>query len=345
MLMTAALSSESDGPAGPSAADAPRRYLITGGLGYVGAWIATRLASRGHKVHVLSRKADKPRLGVPYELLQADLTEQHPEALTAILPEKLDAVIHAASFNESFVSDYGRKALLINVLGTRNLLEALAAQSRRLSRPAPLCLYLSTFHVYGQSAGEIDESLPALPRNDYALTHFLAEEYFRLFQRGRLIDSIIVRLSNGYGAPKTPDSDKWYLLLNDLCRQAARTGVVILGSSPEVKRDFVWLGDVAEVMEKLSQRRDLAGRLFNVASGKAVSIGEVARLVAATATERLGKEVGVEMRVRQGPAMLAPELRVDNLALREAIGMEFHDRMREEIVALLDIAAQGGRHA
>jgi UDP-glucose 4-epimerase len=330
-----------------TAAFEPCHYLITGGLGYVGAWITAHLTSKGHTAHVLSRKGKKPDIGAPYELVQADLVERNPEELAAILPENLDAVIHAASFNEIFVPDYGRRALLVNVLGTRNLLEALTAQARRLARPAPLCLYLSTVHVYGASSGTINETQPPMPRNDYAMTHLLAEEYFQLFQRTGTVESILVRLTNGYGAPKTPDSDKWYLLFNDLCRQAVHKGSVVLNSSPSTKRDFVWLGDVAEVMERLSTRRDLSGRLFNLSTGKAVSIGQVAHLVADTATSVLGKKVDLEMReaVTESESAQTADLYVDNSALRRAIGVEFHDRMREEIAALLESLERGGDHA
>ena len=87
----------------------PRRYLVTGGLGYAGAWITSGLAATGHEVFVLSRGTDKPELkpnpvpgaenvphslsGLPYTLIQADLVEQSPTELAALLPEGLDAVV------------------------------------------------------------------------------------------------------------------------------------------------------------------------------------------------------------------------------------------------------------
>jgi UDP-glucose 4-epimerase len=313
------------------------RCLITGGLGYVGAWIAAHLAKQGHTALVLSRRDSPVDIGAPYALTRADLARQSPEELAEALPEDIDCLVHAASFNESFDPDYGRKALLVNALGTRSLLEALLLRSRRSARPAPLCLYLSTFHVYGRSSGVVMESDPLAPRNDYALTHVFGEEYLRMFGRSQGLPFIILRLSNGYGAPRTPVSDKWYLLLNDLCRQAVRHGRVRLNSSPALERDFVWLGDVAQVMEKLLARRDLAGATFNLASGRSVSIGHVARLVADTASRHLGREVALDM---PDPPQKPPEpLRVDNQALLGAVDVAFHDRMEQEIVALLDAAS------
>ena len=363
-----------------------RRYLVTGGLGYAGAWVTSRLAASGHEVFVLSRGSDTPELkpnpepdqpadgqsvgrpctpgghndpfsrapeerqadfssasgeqrpALPYTLVQADLAGQSPTELAGLLPERLDAVAHAASFNESFVPDYGQKALAVNALGTRNLLEALVLQGRRLERPLPLLVYFSTFHVYGASLGHIMESSPVSPRNDYALTHLFGEEYCRMFARTHGLAHIVARLSNGYGAPKTAASTKWYLLLNDLCKSAFEQGEIILRSDPSIARDFVWLGDVAAVVEALLGRPDLAGRVFNVSSGAALSLGEVAKKVTAGATRFLGKPIPLHQERPGTPDTKgAPFLHVDNTAVRAALNVAFHDRMDEEISHLLGL--------
>ena len=333
----------------------PRRYLITGGLGYAGAWITSALAATGHEVFVLSRGKNKPALKpnptpgtadaprdplvLSYTLIQADLAEQSPAELAALLPEGLDAVVHAASFNESFVPDYGRKALAANALGTRNLLEALTLQGERLSRSLPLLLYCSTFHVYGASSGHITEASPLCPRNDYALTHLFGEEYCRMFGRTKGLPHIIVRLSNGYGAPKTAASTKWYLLLNDLCKSAFTEGRIALRSDPTIPRDFVWLGDVAAVMAALLERPDLAGRIFNISSGAALSLGEVARRVADGAARFFAKDIPLILERGGEPGGAAHPLHVDNSAVCAALGMTFHDQMDEEVAALFFLLA------
>ena len=203
----------------------PRRYLVTGGFGYAGAWISEHLAATGHQVFVLSRRASAPdtNAGWPYTPISADVEGLAPEALAPLLPEALDGVVHAASLNEEFLPEYPRRALLVNGLGPRNLIAALLLRHGQ-SAPAtlPLLIYCSTIHVYGAASGEIGEATPPQPRNDYALTHYVGEEYCRLFMRTRNMPCIITRLSNGYGAPKLTNSDKWHLLLNDLCKTAVR---------------------------------------------------------------------------------------------------------------------------
>lgn len=312
------------------------RYLVTGGLGFVGSWVTRHLALAGHDVFVLSRGAHAPDLGVPYTLVQADITSGK-ESLCNALPPDLDGCVHAASFNEGNAPDYGRLALAANGLGTRNLLEALAYNADAAGKaPCPF-VYLSTFHVYGRDKGEVTEETPPAPRNEYALTHLVGEEYCRFFHRTRKIPAVTVRLSNGYGAPLIAPFGKWYLLLPDLCRMAYREGAMHLRSPGGLRRDFVWLGDVAGVLEfllgALPARPELGGQTVNVASGHSPTIAEIASLVAAVYARRYGKTAAVSFADRNDGVY-------DSLAVNTAKlaglmpGFAAHDRMAEEIEAI-----------
>ena len=309
------------------------RYLVTGGLGFVGSWVTRHLALAGHEVFVLSRGSQTPDLGVPYTLVQADITADK-EPLRLLLPPGLDGCVHAASFNEGNAPDYGRRALAANGLGTRNILEALADAAEAAGKaPCPF-VYLSTFHVYGQDTGEVTEETPPAPRNEYALTHLIGEEYCRFFHRTRGVPAMTVRLSNGYGAPLTVPFGKWYLLLPDLCRMAYRDQRIHLRSPGGVRRDFLWLGDVATVLEfllgALPSKPELAGQTVNVASGHAPTIAEVAALVAAVYGKRYGKNVSVTLADPNGGA--GGRLGMNTAKLAGLVpGFTAHDRMAEEI--------------
>jgi len=319
----------------------PRRYLVTGGFGYAGSWISERLASQGHQVFILSRRATAAAAEIaavtgaawPCIPIDADLAALTPEALAHLLPESLDGVVHAASLNEEFLPDYPRRSLLVNGLGTRNLIAALLLAPS----PPPLMIYCSTIHVYGRISGQISEATAPQPQNDYALTHYVAEEYCRMFMRAKNLPCIITRLSNGYGAPKWPGSAKRHLLLGDLCTMAAQDGRIVLRSHPDTPRDFIRLKDVARSIHALLDRPDLAGSTFNVSSGQSISIGEVARRVAAIAAQRLGRNIPVCF-AEEGTARPAP-LHISNAALIAATGLRFSDHLDEEIVALLDFGA------
>jgi UDP-glucose 4-epimerase len=276
----------------------------------------------------------------PFTPISADVERMDCEETAHLLPEELDLIVHAAGLNDSDLPDYPRRALLVNALGTRNLL---AATLRRTTQTAggrsPLVVYCSTIHVYGRTEGRITEESPVMPVNDYAATHLFAEEYCRMFTRAYALPCVILRLSNGYGAPKSPGGVDSRLLLNDLCAGALRDGELRLRSDPAVRRDFIWLGDYCRVIEALMRRKDLAGSTFNVSSRKSRSIGEVAALTAKTASAVTGRDIAVLYDAPEG--MRPISLEIDNTALRSALGIAFQDRMEAEIKDILHFLQAG----
>jgi UDP-glucose 4-epimerase len=322
---------------------------------------------------------------VPYTFIAADLVEDSPEMLAQKLPKRLDACVHAAAAVNGSAPGYARDSLLVNGLGTRNMLEALCLRaamdgaahpgveeaSAGTAKPLPpLFLYCSTFHVYGPVDGHITEQAVPAPVNDYALTHLFGEEYCRMYAGNRNIPCVILRLSNGYGAPLHASFKQWNLLLPDLCRSAYETGRIVLRADPDQERDFVWLGAVAHVAGRLIAENPVGGAtvpVFNVSSGAAVSLGEVARLAAHTAAGFLQKEVTLEFAApgHEGTERFSPlsldlqktsehntgqdvsatgfdtpgerHLFVDNSAIRKALpGLAFSSRMKEEMTATLE---------
>ncbi len=319
------------------------RYLITGGLGFVGSWVTRHLARAGHEITVLSRGSGKPDLGAPYDLLSLDLTAPRRELATALADAAgsgLDGVLHLAGANDADDPDYGRTALAANALGARNLLEALLDAADAAKSPPPPLIYAGTFHVYGRAEGEVDEKTPPAPKSEYALTHLLAEEYCRYFARVSGLPSLCLRLTNGYGAPLTRPFGKWNLLLPDLCRAAFHEKKLRLRSNPAIRRDFVWLGDVAAICERLlallprleESAPERAGGPLNLASKLTSSIGEVADIVGAAYARRYGAALSV---VRETPETPLPGLSVHTDRLQSLLGgYRFSDRLAEEADAI-----------
>ena len=304
------------------------RCLITGGYGYVGAHVAAHAAALGHEVFVLSR-GEARSAPFAHTHIRADLTGTTPAELAALLPDNLEACAHLAAVSESFVPGYPHLALEANAYGTRNLLEALTL----CPGPRPHVVYSSTFHVYGRTGGRIDASTPPAPKTDYALTHLFAEEYGRMFARTQNLPFSVLRLTNGYGAPLLPGSDKWYLLCNDLCRQALREGGITLKAHPDTQRDFVHLPDIAAAFCALLPKRELSGRIYNIASGRAVTLGEVARTVARAAKSFLGREIPVVF-AGTGEAPAGEPLYVSNEDAHKDLGFTADPSMETHLQAI-----------
>lgn len=251
--------------------------LLTGGLGYVGGRVALALVQAGYEVRCGSRR---PGIAAPAWLPALNMARLDWDSADSLAQacKGVEFVIHLAAANEIESARDPIGALRMNGLASLRLLEAAKRSNVRRF------IYFSTAHVYGAPLqGEITEASLPRPVHPYAITHKAAEDFVLAAHDQAQIEGIVVRLSNGYGAPATPDIDRWTLLVNDLCRQAAVTGALKLNSAGTQLRDFITLGDVAEAVVHL-MRLDasrVGNGLFNLGSGTSLSILAMTERVAA----------------------------------------------------------------
>jgi UDP-glucose 4-epimerase len=250
------------------------RILITGGFGFVGGRIACHLHQAGHQIILGSSKARGLSNGLPQaKLVQINWNDGC--ALEQICCG-VDVVIQAAGMNAQDCAADPVAALELNGLATTRLLEAASrAGVKRF-------IYLSTAHVYASPlVGTITED--ECPRNlhPYSTSHLAGENSVLGAARRGQIEGIVLRLSNAFGAPTDKDVNCWMLLVNDLCRQAAETGKMVLHSSGMQQRDFIAMAEVCRVVEHLSSCSYdvLSPGVFNVGSGVSQSVLEMAQLV------------------------------------------------------------------
>ena len=264
------------------------KLLITGGLGNLGSWITDHFSAGGkHEVSVLTKMDRALNIDPAFKKIFCDITDK--EALDKVLTgSEFDYIIHLASLNETFLDDYPRQALMINAYGTRNILEVCS------DKKVKKFIYLSTFHVYGKDGGLITEKDEVSPQNDYAITHLFAEEYIKLFSKKNGLPYIIFRLSNSYGCPKDTSSSKWYLLFNDLCKQAVEQKQIEMRTNGTPLRDFIYMNDVSLAIEKVLDREDIKNEIFNLGSGSSLSLLEIAELVASAYKEMYDREIVIK---------------------------------------------------
>ena len=258
--------------------------LITGGFGYLGGRIAVELSrDPGFTVILGSRKAQSTPDWLPQaETVAMDVLE--PKTLSKAF-EGVQAVVHLAAMNTYECAADPGKSVLVNTLGTLNVLNAaIAAGLERF-------IYFSTAHVYGEPLiGCITEATLPRPIHPYAITHYAAENFVLAAHNQNKITGIALRLSNGFGAPTHPDVDCWTLLVNDLCRQAVQTRKMVLRSNGLQQRDFIPLMDVGCAVRHLIPlpRDDCADGLFNLGGKASLSVLEMAQRIAQRCEIKLG---------------------------------------------------------
>lgn len=230
------------------------KILLSGSAGFTGQHFAACAQAAGHAV-------------LP---LQTDLTDQ--AAVTAeVMQAAPDAVVHLAAI--SFVghaddSDFYR----VNVIGTMNLLAALAA----LPRPPAKVLLASSANIYGNcDASPITEDQPPAPVNHYAASKLAMEHMARTWSARLPI--VITRPFNYTGAGQGGQ-----FLIPKLVGHFARKAPCIELGNLHVEREF---NDVRMVcntyMALLSHGQ--AGQAYNVCTGQTYTLQNVLdRLTAIT---------------------------------------------------------------
>ena len=267
--------------------------LITGGLGYLGGRIADSL-KRNHPNSTIvlgtSRKNSRiPDWAKPYQIVQLNLLDQ--SSIEEAIANDIHVIIHLAALNEHDSFNDIEYAWQVNALGTQSIL-SVANQNK-----AAKFIYFSTFHVYGNCKGIITEESPTNSIHPYAATHRAAEDMVRFFQYYKGMNTLTLRLSNGFGYPMDSGVNRWTLVFNDLCRQAMTSGKMILKSSGKQHRDFISLHDVAAAVDHFLYviPDKWEDGLFNLGGDGSISIAEVANKIAKVYESKYGKSIPIEI--------------------------------------------------
>ena len=305
------------------------KILITGGLGNLGSWLAEYFVLKGDEVTTFSSNDRDVLKQLNFERIFGNIADEND--VKELMKTKWDAIIHLASLNEGNIPGYAKKALEINAWGTRNLLQQMVDGVNRSSH----LLYFSTFHVYGADAGIIaEESTSLKPHHDYGTTHLFAEYYVQQFNISHGIPYTIFRLTNSYGCPKEMNSSKWYLVLNDLARNAFEKRSITLNSNGLPLRDFIWMGDVANAVDKCIERGP-ANDVFNLGSGTSIKMIEVAQIVRQAYKDHFSETI--EIKINEKDTKKYPDsLKVSIDKLKSRINFSPTEKMYDEAIRIFD---------
>lgn len=278
--------------------DAPRA-LVTGLGGFTGRYLARELEAVGYRVFGTAHGNET--LGA--DMFAVDLCDR--EELQRVVAEvRPDVVAHLAAI--SFVAHGDVEAIYrVNVVGTRNLLEALSAQGER---PRAVLL-ASSANIYGNANVEvIDESVAASPANDYAVSKLAMEYMARLW-----MDSLPIVITRPFNYTGVGQGAQF--LLPKIVGYFKRGERVIELGNIDVERDFSDVRMVADAYGKLLQKVPV-GEIFNVCSGNACSLKNVLAMMAEIA--------GYEIEVKVNPAFVrandVKRLQGNPAKLNQAVG-------------------------
>lgn len=246
------------------------KFIVTGGLGFIGSHIVEFLASQGHKVvavdNLHSGKSENLALNSNSEYIKLDILEY--EKLDSLC-KNVDGIFHEAaltSVQESFAHEDRYNA--VNVTGTENIFKI--ALDRRIK-----VVFASSAAVYGNVKKiPIRENFQLKPLNPYGKTKLRAEALAS--QYSKLGASIIgLRYFNVYG----PRQNISYagVITKFLERIAENKPPIIYGDGFQT-RDFVHVKDVVRA-NLAAMTSNLNYGMFNIGSGIPLSVKDLAYMI------------------------------------------------------------------
>ena len=264
--------------------------LVTGGAGFIGSHLVDRLIAEGRRVRVfdnfaigrrsnLQQHASDPSL----EIVEGDVADK--AAVVAALDD-VERVFHLAARADIVPSIQDPEVYFrSNVDGTFNILEA--ARARDIGR----FVYVASSSCYGIPAVyPTPETTPADPRYPYALTKYLGEQLVMHWASVYRLPAVSVRLFNVYG-PRARTSGTYGAVFGVFLAQLmAGKPLTVVGDGQQT-RDFTFVSDVVDALLTVV-RSSKIGEIYNVGSGRPVSVNELIRLLGSPPTIGIPKRPG-----------------------------------------------------
>lgn len=331
-----------------------KKYLVTGGAGFIGSNYVDRLLSRGEEVIVydnLSRAGGGPNLAWlrarhgadSFRLVQGDVRDAG--LLTATAREASVIAHFASQVAVTRSVAHPREDFEINALGTFNVLEA-----ARLSGRNPIVLYASTNKVYGGMEDTplveletrwdyanlpdgVPETQPLDFHSPYGCSKGAGDQYVRDYHRIYGLPTVVFRQGCIYGPRQFGVEDQgwvaWFVIAAVLNRP-----ITIFGDGKQI-RDLCHVSDLLDVYDAALAHIDrAAGQVYNIGGGKPNTLS-----VWAEFGKLLEELVGAPLEVARDPNWRPGDQRVNYADLAKArreLGWQPKTGVREGIKQLYE---------
>jgi nucleoside-diphosphate-sugar epimerase len=272
-----------------------KRYLITGGAGFIGSHLTEALVERDDAVKVvilddlstgsygnIEHLVDDDRVS----FVRGSVTDA---AMVDTLMRDADQCIHLASaVGVQMIVNEPLDTLMKSVRGSNVVMHAATRNDVRV-------LFSSTSEVYGKQShrllNEEDDLVfgsPSKGRWTYAIAKSFGEALIHGYSRQRGVDATIVRLFNCVGPRQT---GTYGMVLPRFVRQAlANEDLTVYGDGKQT-RCFTHVRDTVAALLALSDNDSASGRTFNIGNSNLISIHELARRVIV----RSGSDSGITL--------------------------------------------------
>jgi len=249
------------------------KYLVTGAAGFIGSSLVRALLERGDQVRGIDNFATGRRENLTEVSEQIDFREADILDLDAVRRacEGVDYVLHQAaipSVPKSVLDPIGSNRA--NIDGTVNVL--VAARDQKVRR----VVYAASSSAYGDTPTlPKHEAMNANPISPYAVAKLASELYMVSFYRCYGLETVCLRYFNIFG-PRQDPSSPYSGVLAKFTMQMLRGEQPTIFGDGETSRDFTYIDNAvsANLLASSAPAAECAGRVFNCATGRRVTLNE-----------------------------------------------------------------------
>ena len=253
------------------------KVLVTGGAGFIGSHIATRLVEQGDQVRILDNFANSSRVNLDHikddiDLIEGDL--RSVEDVTSAV-DGVELIFHEGALGSvpRSIAD-PHTSFDVNVMGTLNVLNAARkAGTRRV-------VYASSSSAYGNTPVlPKREDMTPQPISPYAVSKLSAEQLCRAFFLTYGQETVALRYFNVFGPRQSPDSQYAAVMPKFMKAYTSGEQPTIFGDG-EQSRSFTYIDNVVDGNLLAGSAPKAAGQMMNLASDKNFSVNHIAREIA-----------------------------------------------------------------
>src|SRR5882672_2440249 len=254
------------------------KYLVTGAAGFIGSSLVRALLDRGDEVRGIDNLSTGKRENLSEVLKRIDFRQADILDLDAIRQacEGVDYVLHQAaipSVPKSVLDPLGSNRA--NADGTLNVL--VAARDAKVKR----VVYAASSSAYGDTPTlPKHEAMNPNPISPYAVAKLTGELYMTSFYRCYGLETVSLRYFNIFG-PRQDPSSQYSGVLAKFSMQMLRGEQPTIFGDGETSRDFTYIDNVvsANLLAAKAPRENVAGKIFNVATGRRATLNETFELL------------------------------------------------------------------
>lgn len=249
------------------------KILVTGGAGFLGSHLVEFLISKGHFPIIVDNLSSGN-----YNYIKKFIQSNQAKFFKIDVRDfgkvsnlaKTKIVIHLAAIasvvksitNPPYVNE-------VNVNGTLNMLEFCRKKSIKKF------IFISSAAVFGRCEKTISENTPKVANTIYGSSKLIGEDYCRIYSELFGINCVVLRPFNIYGARQ---NDEYAGVISKFISRITKNRPPIIFGDGKQTRDFIHVDDICRAIGmSLNYKNNF--EIFNVATGKSISINQLAKIL------------------------------------------------------------------